>query len=597
MCEARSRISAIGLFLALFLGLTAAGANAQTPSSADEVFMLVAARPATSAVTITLSIAPGNYLYRDSLAVRRDGRELAFAKPPGEEKDDPNFGRVEIYRGTLKLDLSDIPASGRLKVAYQGCADRGICYPPAIKQVDLGTMEVSGARRDFADAPKVTARVPDANTVSSISESTNTTNGALFGGNTIVMIAGFFGFGLLLAFTPCMFPMIPILSGILAGQGTALSAGRGLTLSLVYVIAMASAYGFIGLVAGWTGYNVQFALQSPWALGAAAAAFVVLAFSMFGFYQLALPAGLAARLTGGPQRAGSLPGAAILGFGSALIVGPCVTPPLAAAMLYALQTGDAVRSGAALFALGLGMGAPLLLVGAFGSRVLPKSGPWLESAKQIFGVAFLAVALMLVSRMLPDSLGLALWGVFVLGAGVLAGAFDRLRPTSGWDAKLGKTTGLVASLYGAILIVGAAGGATDPLRPLGAFASRPVEVVASSRRDMRVTTLAELDKAVRSRSGRPAVVLFTADWCTICKSNDAVMAAPDLQQKLAGTSVIAADLTDYGVESRSLMNHFSIAGPPTLFLVDGMGREIAGSRLIGAFTAEDLSNRLSLAGL
>jgi len=589
---------ALWLFLSFLAGLSASGGEAQTLRSWDDVFQLRAERTAAESIAVTLSITPGNYIYRDRLTFRHEGRDLSVEKPAGEEKDDPNFGRVDIYRNSLSLELPDIAAKGSLEVAYQGCSERGICYPPVRQRIDLVSMNISDVPKDVAETPKETQINAEANLFSSTFEPGSGADSQLLSGGAMMTIVSFLGFGLLLAFTPCIFPMIPIVSGMLAGAGSALSARRGFALTLAYVLAMASAYGVAGLIAGWTGYNLQFALQSPLALGAAAVVLVLLALSMFGFYQLSLPVGLSARLAGNLQNAGSIPRAAALGFGSALIVGPCVTPPLAAAMLYALQTGDAIRSSAALFALGCGMGAPLLLVGALGPRILPRSGPWLEAAKQIFGVGFLAIAVILIARLLPDRFVLALWGVFILGAGVFVGAFDKLASASSWEARLSKAAGLIVSLYGAILIVGAAAGSTDPFQPLAALASRPSEI-GSPHDNMRVTRAAELDKAVAASvaAGRPVVVHFTADWCTICKANEAAMSDSALQRKLATASLIVADLTNYNADARLLMSRFAIAGPPTLFVVDAKGVEVKGTRLIGAFTAETLADRLSLAGL
>ncbi|MFD2029579.1 thioredoxin domain-containing protein [Ancylobacter dichloromethanicus] len=351
-------------------------------------------------------------------------------------------------------------------------------------------------------------------------------------------------------------------------------------------------------MAGWSGANLQAALQTPLALGVTAALFAALALSMFGLFDLALPAGLSARLAG-RGGGGSIGGAAALGFGSALIVGPCVTPPLAGAMLYAAATGDAATGAAALFMLGLGMGLPLMLVGLFGPSLLPRSGVWLERAKQMFGVIFLAVAILLAGRLLPPPATLAMLGVLLMAAAAFFGGFDRLTAASGPAARLARGGGTAAALYGAALIVGAAGGAQDPLRPL-AFAAAPVPGQPAADTAVTVTSTAAFDQAIADvgggAPGRPILVDFTADWCTVCKSNAAVMAAPELRARLARLAQVTADVTDYDAATRALMARFRVVGPPALFLVDAQGREIAGSRLVGPVTAEEIARRLDAAG-
>ncbi len=577
-------------FLAIALAvLLAVAARAEgVPPAVAAVFSLKAARDGDARLMLNISIAKGNYLYRDSLAATLDGRDLPLETPQGAEKDDPNFGLVEVYHDGLRASLADVPESGQLAIRLQGCAEAGICYPPIVRTIDLATLAVS-------DPPARAAQEGEAAFAPLDPVPATDDASATMAASPMVMLAGFLGFGLLLAFTPCVFPMIPILSAMLTGAGERLTATRGFALSSAYVLAMAAAYGLVGFAAAWSGANLQALLQTPWVLGFSALVFVALAFSMFGFYELQLPAGLASRLARG--KGGSLTGAALLGFGSALIVGPCVTPPLAAAMLYAVQTGEAARGAGALFALGLGMGLPLIAAGTFGAKVLPKSGPWLASIRQGFGVVFLGVALLLATRLMPGPAALAAWGVFAIGAAVFLGAFDRLEAASGADARIGKAAGLVAALYGALMIAGAAGGGDDPIRPL-AFLSRPAAMTAAQPQ-MRVTSLAALESAVseQAAAGGPVLVSFTADWCTVCKSNERILRQPNLQARLARLPAVTADVTEQGEGERELMSRFSVIGPPVLFLMDGQGREIPGSRLTGPITAEDIAARLATAGV
>ncbi|MDC7788706.1 protein-disulfide reductase DsbD [Rhodoplanes sp. TEM] len=592
-----------GIVVAL-LGLLAPAATAEPlPPPADEVFTLAARRAPDGVLAIRIAAAPGHYLYRDGMQAVLDGRALPLALPAGTEKDDPNFGLVEIYHDAVEARLADAPAAGRLRVSYQGCAERGICYPPVAKVIDLATLAVSDPPSRMVDGTRVAvapggaaadAQGPASASTPSLAPEPDATAGLLAGGWG-PMLAAFLLFGVLLALTPCVFPMIPILSGMLVRSGETLSPRRGFVLSASYVIAMAAAYGLLGLAAGWSGANLQAALQTPWALGLMAAALVALALSMFGLFDIALPAGLAARLGGARGGGGSITGAALLGFASALVVGPCVTPPLAAAMLYAAQTGEAGKGAAALFMLGLGMGLPLVAVGTFGARVLPRSGPWLARVKQIFGVVFLAVAASLLTRILPGPAALAVWGVLALAAGVFLGGFDRLGPASEWRGRLGKAAGLAAATYGVLLLVGAAGGANDPLRPL-AFLMSDHATTREAPAPTRVASLAAFDRAVAAHTGGPVLVAFTADWCTVCRSNEAVLSEPAIRARLARLPVIAADVTTYGDDTRALMARFAVVGPPTLFLLDAAGREIPGSRLIGPITADEIARRLAAAG-
>ncbi|CAI9408823.1 Thiol:disulfide interchange protein DsbD [Pleomorphomonas sp. T1.2MG-36] len=580
-------IKARWLFILLLpLVLFPLAAKAETPAPADKVFTLNASRE--GALRLAWTVAPGAYLYRDSLKASLHGRDLALTPPPGETKDDPNFGEVEVYHDVVALTVPDMPPSGVLDVTYQGCAESGICYPPVRSQVDLASLVVTQRPRASLLADTADPLVPSQDAPQG---SVDREAGTALSSGSLAVIPAFVGFGLLLAFTPCVFPMIPILSGILVGAGQR-SIRRGFSLSAAYVLAMASAYGLAGLVAGWSGANLQVLLQTPLVLGLSAAIFVALALAMFGLFELALPSFIVTRIAALPVRGGSLGGAALIGFGSALVIGPCVTPPLAAAMLYAIDSGDAARGGAALFALGLGMGLPLVLAGTFGARFLPKAGPWLDGFHRLFGLIFLGVAVMLVARLLPLPAGLALWGAWGVIVATFLGAFDRLDSASPWNARLSKAIGLSGALYGAVLIVGAAGGSGDPLRPLAFVAGRETDQAVT----LRLTQPADFDRAfaAEATAGKPVLILFTADWCTVCKSNEKILAEPGLRDRLARTPRISVDITAQTTEAEKLMARFRVIGPPALFLLDANGREIPGSRLIGAINAADLTARLAI---
>jgi thiol:disulfide interchange protein DsbD len=621
-------LTVAALMLAAGLALVG-GAGAQTPPPADAVFQLAATRADNGDLQLDWTITGGNYLYRDKIAVSdADGNAIAVTTPAGEMKDDPNFGPTEVYhdRASAEVAAAALAGAGPLTLTYQGCAEAGICYPPTRKSIDLATLAigdvapgfgVSAPKIDFAavggdesSKPAATQAAPrpaaTAIEIPPLAEVANTAPpttpsgmSALLAGNPVAMLAAFLGFGLLLALTPCVFPMIPILTGIIARSGGPASARRGFALSLAYVLAMATAYGLLGVVASWSGQNLQAALQTPLALGLMSLVLVALALSMFGLFELQAPAALARLVPAG--RGGSLAGAAALGFGSALIVGPCVTPPLAAALLYVSQTGDVARGAGALFALGLGMGLPLVAVGTFGAGILPRSGPWLGQVKALFGIIFLGLAIEMAGRVLPGPLTLALWALLTIGTGVALTA-----PRAGTMRPLldhaRRTIGFAALVYGAVLIIGASAGAQDPLRPLAFLTEGTASAPGTAyQAGVRVTSPAAMDAALAAarQENRPILVSFTADWCTVCKSNErTVFADPAIDGRLARAAVIRADVTDSNPETQALMRRFGVVGPPTLFLVDpASGDEIDDTRSIGTIATAAFEKNLRVAGI
>lgn len=568
------------------------------PPPADQVFHLAAKNGNAGEIIIDWSIAPGAYLYRDSLTAASDGRDLGLTTPKAETKDDPNFGPVEIYHHDVVATLSKPPATGTITLQARGCAEQGICYPIVEKTLDVATLAISG---DDTDAPAqsvgTSAQPLWAEAPPSLPPQNEGRLARLMQGDTLPMLLAFLGFGILLAFTPCVFPMLPILSGLILGTNGRQSLRRSLALSASYVLAAAAAYGMIGLVAGWTGSNLQLSLQSPAVLIVSALLFAILALSMFGLFEIRLPTRW--QRVHRPNRArGTILGAAALGFGSALVVSPCVTPPLAAAILYAGQTGDAIKGGAALFALGVGMGLPLVAFALFGVSVLPRAGAWLTAVRPVFGVIFLGIAILIVSRLIDAQVALALWGTLAIGSGIFLGAFDRHGSGAGSFVRLRQTTGVICCLYGALLIIGASAGADDPFKPLGFLAhARETASVATARPEIRVSSLADLSAALASEpSSHPTVLSFTANWCTSCKSNEAVMRDPAVRTKLEALGVIDADITEANDATRKLMARYAVVGPPTLLLVDHNGHEIAGSRLTGPLTPDTLSATLAKTG-
>jgi thiol:disulfide interchange protein DsbD len=603
----RIRLHRIVLFLlALFIGVPVS-AQSGNPPPADQVFSLTASRSTEGGLQLDWRIAPGDYLYRDKIAAKTAaGETVAITTPPGQIKDDPTFGTTEIYHDHVQADIAatDLPA-GEVVIIYQGCAERGICYPPVRKRIDLAAMTVTnGAAAD--PLQDIEAAVPDQSpvgspaNVSASSDGISATN-RLLSGHVLAMLAAFFGFGLLLSFTPCVFPMIPILSGLLARSGEHLSAKRGFVLSAAYVLAMALAYAALGVAAAWSGQNLQIALQTPLALGAISLVFVALALSMFGLYDLQVPARWIGRWSAGAAaKKGSIGGAALLGFGSALIVGPCVTPPLAAALLYVAQTGDLARGAAALFALGLGMGVPLLAFGTFGAGLLPKSGPWLIRIKHVFGFVFIAMAVWMLSRVTPEWLTFELWGACLIGLGLYLGATSAFSKKFWCNCRVGpEIPGAIALACGALLLFGSIPG-NDLLRSLPILDSWTTNDEAAAAIDVQtVTSLATFDAAMATArvTGKPVLLDFSANWCVECKIIDRnVLGNKTVRERMRDIVLIRADMTDYNDDSRALMQRFNVVGPPTMMFLDAQaGQEIPETRTVGPVDADTFIGKIASA--
>ena len=533
-------------------------------------------------------IADGYYLYKHALKFELPGNSSATLGEPqipaGEKHVDEFFGEVETYRQqlTVTLPVSGGPLPQAIEVVYQGCADAGLCYPPQTRLLDLGTGGAS------AVATKVTAEpfVAEQDQLA----------GLLGSGDLVWTLLSFLGLGVLLAFTPCILPMIPILSGIIVGRGQSISAWRGFSLSSVYVLAMALAYTVFGVLAGLFGGNLQAALQSPWVLVPFALLFVLLALAMFGVYQLQVPSALQTRLNAmGQSSGGGLTGAALMGFAAALIVGPCLAPPLAGALLYIGSSGDAVLGGAALFTLGIGMGLPLIVLGTAGAGVLPKAGPWMDQIKVFFGVILVGVAIWLLTRILPGPAVLALWAILLAGYGIHLGA---LEPAKDNAARLAKSAGVLGLIYATILLLGAAMGSGDPLRPLASFATATPGAQSEASVFQRVKSSDELLAALESAAAqkRPAIVDFYADWCVECVHMERkVFTNTQVRQALQSVTALQIDVTDYNAEDRALLKQLGVIGPPTILFFDTQGEELKNHRLIGEVDAAGFVQHLQRA--
>ncbi|MBI4740359.1 MAG: protein-disulfide reductase DsbD [Betaproteobacteria bacterium] len=555
----------------------------------------VAFKPAARAldeqtIEVRFEIAPGYYLYRDKFRFALDpvaGATVALGVPElpkGKEKQDETFGKTEVY---YQEALIRIPvqrnSSGTLalalKVTSQGCADAGVCYPPQQQKVAVELPDPSAAPAQSASAPGNEPGNESGNESGRIAQ-------LLKNAGFWLVIASFFGFGLLLALTPCVFPMIPILSGIIVGSGKdghGVSHARGFALSLAYVLGMAVTYAAAGVAAGLTGTLLSAALQNPWVLGGFALIFVVLSFSMFGFYELQMPTFLQSRVSeeAGHLHGGSLPGVAAMGALSAIIVGPCVAAPLAGALLYIGQTGNALLGGAALFFMALGMGAPLLAVGLSAGTLLPKSGPWMEAVKKAFGVILLATAVWMISPVIPPVAQMLAWALLLIVPAIYMHALDPLpHAARGWN-RFWKGIGIVMLIVGAAMLVGALAGSRDPLQPLSGLRGSGVAAETRHLSFERVKSVAELDARLKS-AGRRVMLDFYADWCVSCKEMERfTFADPGVQAKLAGWTLLQADVTANSDEDKALLQRFALFGPPGIVFFDPQGKEIEGLRVVG----------------
>ena len=542
------------------------------------------ALPAQGGIDVTFAIADGYYMYRDKFRFSAEGNPAVKLGTPqlpsGARHKDEFFGEVETYRRQVRIH---IPAQGEgrfeLKVVSQGCADVGVCYVPMESQASLQLTSAGGASE-----PRFSIFASDVEIA------------RLFEGNAALVLAGFFVFGLLLTFTPCVLPMIPILSAIIAGEGEQLNKARGLALSLSYVLGMAVAYALAGVAAAYSGSLIAAALQNAWVLGAFALVFVALALSMFGLYELRLPGFLHQRLNSAHQRlrGGRIASVAAMGVLSAIIVSPCVAAPLAGALLYISQTRDVALGGTALFAMALGMGVPLVAVGISEGALLPRAGAWMEGVRKFFGVLLLAVAIWIVSPVIPPMAQMLAWGTLLVGSAVFLRAVDALPAGASAWARLWKAAGIVALVAGVALLVGAFTGSRDPLRPLAGL-TESSQPAAAPLPWTRVASLAELETKLKA-PGRPVMLDFYADWCVSCKEMESfTFSNPKVRAELDRMLLLQVDVTAHNEDDKALLKRFSLFGPPGIIFFDADGREIKGLRVIGYQNAERFLKTLSLA--
>ena len=535
---------------------------------------------------VRFEITRGYYLYGDKFRFQLDAEGATLGAPrlpKGKSVEDATFGRVDVYYDRVRLTLPVERPPGEalaatLHITSQGCAEAGVCYPPLRQSLPV----------ELPPAGAVTASA-------GLSGDESGTIGRWLGeAAPWLVVVSFFGFGLLLAFTPCVFPMLPIVSGIIVGAGTQVTPRRGLLLSLAYVFGMAVAYAAAGVAAGLSGTLLAAALQNAWVLGGMAVLFVALALSMFGVYELQLPSAWQSQVTeeAGHFRAGSLPGVAAMGAVSALVVGPCVAAPLAGALLYIGQTGDALLGGVALFFMALGMGVPLVAVGASAGALLPRAGAWMDGVKKAFGVALLATAWSLLAPVLPPAFYLGGWAVLCIVTAIWLRAIDPLPVHAPAGLRVLKGVAVVLLLVGCVQLVGAFSGASDPWRPLAGL--RATEAAPKLPFE-RVRTLAELEARI-SAAGRPVLVDYYADWCVACKDMERSTFADDrVRQRLAGWTLLQVDVTANSDDDKALLARFGLFGPPGIVFFDARGVEVPNVRVVGFQSADAFLRTLALA--
>ena len=529
-------------------------------------------------------IADGYYLYHDKFSIDMQGADFGDIQfPSGKMKDDPIFGKVETHRKLVELQIPILNVkadSVEFQAAWQGCWDQGVCYPP---QKFSGKVKLPA----LSAVKQTTTASSTPNTSTELSE-TDQIAALLQQDNILWVLASFFGFGLLLSFTPCVFPMIPILSGIIVGQKEEVSTSRALIMSIVFVLAMSAAYSGAGVLAGYFGENLQVAFQTPWVLALFSAVFVALAFSMFGYFDIQLPMSLQNKISSlsNSQKGGNLIGVAIMGFLSALIVGPCVAPPLAGALIYIGQTGDAVLGGLSLFVMSLGMGAPLIAVGA-GVSKLPRAGGWMDKVKYVFGILMLAVAIYLIDRVISDMVSLILWASLLTIAPIAMGALNSQDGSSTPWQRIFKAIGLIIMGYGFLIWLLVARGGGDMLAPLSGWnmgsSNSAAQVQETKIVFEKIKTSAELDTVLANAKKNNQIVMFDfyADWCVSCiEMEKFTFSDADVVKTTSSFVNIKADVTKNDEFDKELMSRFGIIGPPALlFFKDGV--EVKAKRVVG----------------
>ena len=600
------------LFWLLHLTLVSVSVSAQAASTADllraaadsggeeeeflkvdQAFQAEASR-LDNELIVRFVIAPGYYLYRDQFRFKAEGVSFGAPQyPEGILKHDEYLGEQIVYFNhvEVRVPIASGPSGFELKLTFQGCAEAGLCYPPTTRSFAIN----GGAATDASVGTAATTRAEptSASTDAIAGEAAGGDLATALGGDLWAAVAIALIAGIGLTFTPCVLPMIPITVAVIGGQGSSLSTGRRFALVFVYVQTMALTYAVLGVAVASAGAALQGYLQSPWLLVPSATLFVLLALSMFGAYELQLPAALRDKLASNSQ-GGSMLGVVFMGALSALVVSPCISAPLAGALAFIASTGDTLRGGVALYALGIGMGIPLLIAGVGGGQLLPRAGAWMDKVKYLFGFGLIAVAIVLVNRMIPAAAGLVLWALFALA---LSAYFARLQTETAWHYLL-QALRYGALVYGVALVIGALAGQTNPLQPLPTLASSSATAGKSINAHAGFTVIkstADLDRelAKAQAEGKTVMLDFFADWCVACfEFADYTFPDPAVQQALQNTVLLQADVTANDEIDLALMARFNILGLPSILFFDRQGNELPAARVTGFMKAAPFASHI-----
>ncbi|MDO8650588.1 MAG: protein-disulfide reductase DsbD [Undibacterium sp.] len=601
------------LCLTVPLALWTSIASADEFLSPEQAFALSAKVVDPNTVHLHWDIAPGYHLYRERINVQADTPSVTLEPiklPPGEDKFDANFNKtMVIYQKSLDIDLhiTQGNSSSPVTISWQGCADAGLCYAPASTQLE-SILKGPDAAKNPASKNLITQAEPEKTpTPTPASSTTDAISSTLASGSLLRTMGVFWLAGLLLAFTPCVLPMVPILSSLIAGQTGPVSRSKGFGLSLAYTLGMALVYAGFGVAAGLAGEGLAAALQNPWVLGGFALLLSTLALSMFGFYELQMPSAIQNRATAWSNsfKGGSFAGVFIMGGVSALIVGPCVAAPLAGALVYISQTHDVLLGGSALFAMALGMGVPLLLVGLSAGSLLPRAGHWMERVKQLFGMMLLGVAIWIVSPVLPVAVHILLWAIWLLTAAALLGIFGTASPHHQTPSVAARAIGAGFSALALVLLIGAASGGQSVLQPLGHIRTTQTGVASGATVQPglpfeRVTSIKSLDAALiqAQQKGQRVMLDFYADWCVACKELESfTFSSPDVQKRLGAVRLLQVDVTANNVEDKALLKRFSLFGPPGIVFFDGASVAKVTHKVIGYQAPADFMASLSSAAI
>jgi thioredoxin:protein disulfide reductase len=598
------------LFVLFLFTVQPSIANQEAPPLPGEVFHFNA-WVEKNTIKAAWTINEGYYISRQLFSFSLEDTSIKTGPaifPKGKIKNDKYMGEMEIFRTKVVVDiplLSQLPSKEIfISGTVQGCSDKGICYPPYTSKVKLAL-----------SAPDKPAPKPDSksenkldNTAdnkpekispeSKVSEQDRIA-GLLSSDNLFMTLLTFYGFGLLLAFTPCIFPMIPILSGIIVGQGEKITTGRAFFLSLAYVLAMAVTYTGAGIFAGLFGQNIQNQFQNPWVLGSFSVVFVLLSLAMFGFYELQMPASIQTRLTNisNRQQGGTLIGASIMGFLSALIVGPCVAAPLAGVLIYISKTGDAILGGMALFILSIGMGTPLIIIGSSAGKLLPRAGMWMDAVKVFFGVMLLGVAILMLERIIDPAITMLLWAALAIIYGVHLQALDSLPVDSGNWLRFKKGLGFILLIIGVLILTGAASGNRDKFQPLAGFGQQGGLSVSSKSlvfKDIKGEQELKTELELAKSAGKTIMLDFTAEWCTSCKElEEKTFKDQAVIEALDSFILLRADVTENKSEDIAFLKHFNLVGPPALLFFTPQKGEVKALRIVGYIAPEKFIEHIS----